>query len=178
MMAPEKNGLMKRAAALLLLLSVALTGCLGGPGDAGTPTPGPTATATATSTPTETPTRTATETATSTGTPSPTPTATPTPEPASWDLSNNDFSPRTVELVVGQEVVVTNRDGVTHTFTAQNPEAGEVVFDQRLSPGESVTATLDAPGTWQAWCKIHSDGSNTEPGTSGMTGAAEVSPAE
>lgn len=161
---------MKRAATLLLLLSTAaLAGCLGGPGGGGTPTPEPTANATGTATPTETPTRTATETATATGTP------TPTPEPVTWDLSNNDFSPRTVQLVAGQEVVVTNRDGVTHTFTAQNPETGEVVFDERISPGESVTATFHAPGTWPAWCKIHSDGSNTDPGTSGMTGTAEVS---
>jgi plastocyanin len=61
------------------------------------------------------------------------------------------FSPRTVEIRVGDTVTWTNRDSVAHTATAQNGS-----FDTGLlSEGESGSIRFTAAGTYRYLCTPH-----------------------
>ncbi len=85
-----------------------------------------------------------------------------------WEQRNISFAPTTLEVDVGDKVKIVNADSIPHTFTVQNPETGEVVMDQRLNGGDSVVFTFDTGGVWKVWCTLHSDGTSSEPATSGM----------
>jgi plastocyanin len=87
-----------------------------------------------------------------------------------WEQKNTAFSPTSIEIEVGEKVKIVNRDSIPHTFTAQNPETDQVVVDNRLNGGESVTFTFDTKGKWKVWCTIHSDGTSSKPAASGMKG--------
>ena len=87
-----------------------------------------------------------------------------------WEQKNKAFSPTSIEIEVGEKVKIVNRDSIPHTFTAQNPETGQVVVDNRLNGGESVTFTFDTKGKWKVWCTIHSNGTSSKPAASGMKG--------
>ncbi|KXA89893.1 hypothetical protein AKJ37_07915 [candidate division MSBL1 archaeon SCGC-AAA259I09] len=93
------------------------------------------------------------------------------PEPdTQWTMTNNTFSPETIEIDVGDTVEIVNEDSFNHNFTAQNPQTGEVVISEDVTGGESIVFTFDTEGVWKVWCTIHSDGTETEPATSGMKG--------
>lgn len=91
-----------------------------------------------------------------------------------WEQKNISFLPTTVEIGVGEKVKVVNKDSVPHTFTAQDPETGQVVVNKGLSGGKSVTFTFNTKGVWKVWCTIHSNGTNSKPATSGMKGKVGV----
>ncbi len=91
------------------------------------------------------------------------------PVARTWELRNITFAPDILEVAVGDRVKIVNTEAIPHTFTVQNPETGEVVMDERLSRGDSVIFTFDTSGVWKVWCTIHSDGTSSEPATSGMT---------
>lgn len=83
--------------------------------------------------------------------------ATPTPAPAdpggaaSIDIEGFAFS-GTAPVATGASISIQNRDGVTHTLTAEDGS-----FDTgRLSGGSSATLTAPAtPGTYRFFCSIH-----------------------
>lgn len=54
-------------------------------------------------------------------------------------------------LTAKTEFTVTNKDGVGHTFTDDNG-----AFNVEVPGGGSATLTIDAPGTYNVHCEIHS----------------------
>jgi plastocyanin len=67
------------------------------------------------------------------------------------------FSPRTIEIRVGDTVRWTNRDSVAHTATAQNGS-----FDTGLlSDGESGSIRFTSAGTYRYQCTPHPDMTGT-----------------
>src|SRR5687768_4659164 len=79
------------------------------------------------------------------------------------DIRDFAFSPRTVEVRVGDTVTWTNRDGVAHTATAQNGS-----FDTGLlAEGESGSVRFRSAGTYRYVCTPHPQ----------MTGTVVVRPA-
>ena len=67
------------------------------------------------------------------------------------------FSPRTIEIRVGDTVRWTNRDSVAHSATAQNGS-----FDTGLlSDGESGSVRFTAAGTYRYICTPHPDMTGT-----------------
>jgi plastocyanin len=84
-------------------------------------------------------------------------------EAGTLTIDNFAFSPANPTFKVGQQVVVTNNDGVAHTWTSA---AGG--FDTGLvQPGESKTVTLQNAGTFDFVCTPHA---------SFMTGTVTVTP--
>jgi plastocyanin len=62
------------------------------------------------------------------------------------------FSPKTLTVKAGAKVKVTNKDGTTHTFTANKG-----AFDTGdIDGGSSATVTIKKPGTYAYHCNIHS----------------------
>ena len=79
------------------------------------------------------------------------------------DIRDFSFSPRTVEIRVGDTLRWTNRDSVAHTATARNGS-----FDTgMLAEGESGSIRFTAAGTYRYLCTPHPD----------MTGTVVVRPA-
>ncbi len=80
-----------------------------------------------------------------------------TPAPASTTengvtISGFAFHPTPLSAHVGETITVVNRDGATHTFTADDHS-----FDSgRLSPGSSAQVKLTKAGTFTYHCSIHS----------------------
>ena len=67
------------------------------------------------------------------------------------------FSPRTVEIRVGDTVRWTNRDSVAHTATARNGS-----FDTGLlADGESASIRFRVPGTYRYICTPHPEMTGT-----------------
>jgi len=108
------------------------------------------------------------------GTTSPPPTATPTTAapsttttsttvaaaPAAITVKNFAFSPSTVHVARGATVTVTNQDGFSHTWTADDGS-----WNDPLSAGGSASRRFDTDGTFTYHCAIHSS----------MTGSVVVS---
>jgi len=70
-------------------------------------------------------------------------------------ISNFAFVPASVTVSPGEKIVVTNKDSVTHTFTAMPGTSG------KFSSGDiapNVTKTVVAPsakGSYPFYCAIH-----------------------
>jgi plastocyanin len=76
------------------------------------------------------------------------------------------FSPRTIEIRVGDTVTWTNRDSVAHSATAQNGS-----FDTGLlSDGASGSVRFTAAGTYRYICTPHPDMTGTVVVRSASTG--------
>ena len=76
------------------------------------------------------------------------------------------FSPRTLEIRVGDSVRWTNRDSIAHSATAQNGS-----FDTGLlSDGESGSVRFTAAGTYRYICTPHPDMTGTVVVRSGGSG--------
>ncbi len=61
------------------------------------------------------------------------------------------FSPKTLTVKAGSKVTVKNKDGTTHTFTANKG-----AFDTGdIDGGSSATITVKKPGTYAYHCNIH-----------------------
>ena len=72
-------------------------------------------------------------------------------------IQDFSFSPRTIEVRVGDTVRWTNRDSVAHSATAQNGS-----FDTGLlSDGESGSVRFTAAGTYRYICTPHPDMTGT-----------------
>ena len=73
------------------------------------------------------------------------------------DIRDFAFSPRTIEIRVGDTVRWTNRDSVAHTATA-----GSGAFDTGLlAEGESASVRFTAAGTYRYVCTPHPDMTGT-----------------
>lgn len=71
------------------------------------------------------------------------------------ELTDNVFSPDTVETASGETVTVAleNTGSVAHTFTGDD-------FDEELAPGESTTVSVDIPAGDDGlgfFCRFHQD---------------------
>ena len=63
------------------------------------------------------------------------------------------FSPKTLKIKAGSKIKVSNKDGTTHTFTANKG-----AFDTGdIDGGSSATVTVKKPGTYAYHCNIHAD---------------------
>jgi plastocyanin len=67
----------------------------------------------------------------------------------SIEMRDFAFSPRTVEIRVGDRVTWTNRDGVEHNATNGSFDTG------LLAEGESASIRFTAPGTYEFFCTPH-----------------------
>ena len=66
-------------------------------------------------------------------------------------IKNFAFSPKTLTVKAGSKVTVKNKDGTTHTFTANKG-----AFDTGdIDGGSSATITVKKPGTYAYHCNIH-----------------------
>jgi len=90
------------------------------------------------------------------------------PRTADVTIKAFDFRPDPVTVSAGAVIVFVNDDAITHTVTAgtrARPTPG--LFDRRLvDKGSSFRLTLDRPGEYHYFCRIH-------PGP-GMTGTIIV----
>ena len=66
------------------------------------------------------------------------------------------FSLRDAEVKVGETVVCTNVDGVSHTITSGSQGQAEPRFDSGLvGPGQSTALTFQEPGEYSYTCLLH-----------------------
>jgi plastocyanin len=76
---------------------------------------------------------------------------TPNAKSPSVTIKNLAFSPKTLNVKAGAKVTVKNKDGTTHTFTANKG-----AFDTGdIDGGSSATITVKKPGTYAYHCNIH-----------------------
>jgi plastocyanin len=66
-------------------------------------------------------------------------------------IQNLSFSPSTLQAKTGDTITVTNKDGINHTFTADDNS-----FDTGTFSSGSKTVKLGKAGTVPYHCKIHS----------------------
>ena len=150
------------------------------PGPTATPTPPPTVAATATATqvsqPTVNPTATATATATTTQASQPTATATATvatPQGATVQSGIQNFTLEDLTVRVGDTIVWTQLDSVTHTTTSGPPKVPDGVWDSEfLNNGQTFSFTFTEVGTFPYYCTLHST-----PGSDFMTATVTVTEA-
>jgi plastocyanin len=67
-------------------------------------------------------------------------------------ISGLAFKPSTLEVAPGDTIGVTNEDGPTHTFTADDGS-----FDEELAPGDSADVTVEGESGTEIpfHCEIH-----------------------
>ena len=84
--------------------------------------------------------------------------AAPATEQVTVDIQDFAFSPREIEVAVGQELVWTNGDDFAHTA-----EGDDGTFDTgNLDAGAtSEPVTFDEPGTYSYFCGIHNSMTGT-----------------
>jgi len=68
------------------------------------------------------------------------------------DIKNFAFAPSSVTVAAGTKVIWVNDDSASHTVTSTS---GNTLNSSLLSKGQSYAVTLDAPGTYNYYCKIH-----------------------
>jgi plastocyanin len=64
---------------------------------------------------------------------------------------NFAFSPQSLTIRAGTSVTFTNRDGVTHTFTAN----GGLFNSGNVGPNQSYAFTFRTTGSYAYHCQIH-----------------------
>jgi len=78
--------------------------------------------------------------------------STPRAKSAAVTIKGFAFSPKTLNVKAGAKIKVSNKDGTTHTFTANKG-----AFDTGdIDGGSSATVTVKKPGTYAYHCNIHS----------------------
>ena len=65
-------------------------------------------------------------------------------------MADMSYGPLPSGLKVGDTIVWTNRDTVSHTVTARDHS-----FDLRIAPGKSAPMTLQKPGSFAFYCTYH-----------------------
>ena len=68
----------------------------------------------------------------------------------SIEIKNMSFNPNNISVASGSVITVTNNDSTNHTITANDGS-----FNHPVSAGQSVTFTIDNPGTYDYHCSIH-----------------------
>ncbi|MBW3619398.1 MAG: cupredoxin domain-containing protein [Actinobacteria bacterium] len=73
------------------------------------------------------------------------------------DIDDFRFVPETITVAAGTEITWTNQDATAHTVTAGTPDAPEPDrFDLEVAEqGDTVSTTLDEPGTYPYFCELH-----------------------
>jgi plastocyanin len=79
-------------------------------------------------------------------------TSTTGPSANQVDVSNFQFAPATLTVVVGATVTW---KGVSGSHTVTSDAGSPVTFDQPISQGGSVTVTFTAGGTYHYHCSFH-----------------------
>lgn len=79
--------------------------------------------------------------------------STSAPQTNSLSISNFSFSPGSLTVKAGQNIIITNNDSVPHTVTSDD---GKSFDTQSIDPGKSFSLVAPAtPGTYGFHCKIH-----------------------
>lgn len=65
------------------------------------------------------------------------------------------FQEQSVTVAAGTPVTWVNEDSVAHTVTSGTPDDATDVFDEELPAEGEVSITVDEPGTYPYWCRIH-----------------------
>jgi plastocyanin len=79
--------------------------------------------------------------------------ATPRAKSGAVTIKDFAFSPKTLKIKAGTKIKVSNKDGTTHTFTANKG-----AFDTGdIDGGSSATVTVKKPGTYAYHCNIHAN---------------------
>ena len=81
-------------------------------------------------------------------------------KPGVIQAKDDVFSPAQFAASVGKDVEWKNVGKNFHTVTVQTPGAAPrtYVFDEEIQPGESVTFSFPEPGTYDLFCRYHSQG--------------------
>jgi plastocyanin len=83
--------------------------------------------------------------------------STPSAKPGAITIKGFAFSPKRSTVKAGTKIKVTNKDGTTHTFTANKG-----AFDSGdIEGGSSATVTIKKPGTYAYHCNIHASMTGT-----------------
>ena len=75
------------------------------------------------------------------------------PQTYNIDIAGFAFAPSTLNVRVGDVIIWTNSDSVTHTITS---DSGNELKSSSLSNGETYTHTFNTAGTYNYHCSIHS----------------------
>lgn len=71
--------------------------------------------------------------------------------PGTITIKDFDYTPKPIDVQVGEKVTVTNADGTVHTVTAKDGS-----FDTGdLAGGKSASITVSKAGTFEYFCEIH-----------------------
>jgi plastocyanin len=93
-----------------------------------------------------------------------TPTATASPEPTEASdgsvevaVGMSSFSPTTLSISAGTEVMFVNNSGLPHTIThgTGGRAVDDPAFDRPVDDGGTVTIVFDEAGTFDVTCRIH-----------------------
>lgn len=89
-----------------------------------------------------------------TPTPNPNPTPNPVPNPAIVNVNIQDFafSPPTLNVKVGDTVIWTNKDVMSHTITS---DSGTTLNSSLLSQNQTYSMTFTQAGTFDYHCSLH-----------------------
>jgi plastocyanin len=66
------------------------------------------------------------------------------------------FDPASLTVAHGQAVHFQNSGSVQHTVTIHD-DAGDVLLDKTLQPGQSTDFTPSAAGSYHVFCQFHAD---------------------
>ena len=71
-------------------------------------------------------------------------------------IAGSEFDPGSLEVMAGTTVSFVNEDPFGHTVTAGAPDEETGEFDESLpSEGDTAEVTVDEPGTFAYFCRIH-----------------------
>ncbi len=68
---------------------------------------------------------------------------------------DNSFSPETVTIAAGTEVVWENRGRNEHNVIPEDADPDWTFPAEELQPGEEVRYVFTTPGTYRYYCSIH-----------------------
>lgn len=68
------------------------------------------------------------------------------------EISDFEYSPRTLTIKTGESVTWTNQDSVSHTVTS---DSGNELDSELLSNGEAYTHTFNTAGNYEYHCTPH-----------------------
>ena len=74
------------------------------------------------------------------------------PQTYNVDIQNFSFSPSTLTINVGDTVIWTNQDSISHTITS---DSGTELNSLQLSNGQTYSHTFNTAGTYNYHCSVH-----------------------
>ena len=72
--------------------------------------------------------------------------------PVTVNIKNFSFSPQTLNIKIGTNVIWTNNDTVPHTITS---DSGNLLNSGNIAPGASFNQTFSSAGSINYHCNIH-----------------------